>query len=67
MNNDSKKDDSENNVTSAESQDHGRREFLNKLGKYSVVASATTVTLLSSRRSAASVGSPGGFGTGPGI
>lgn len=46
-------------------QENARRAFLKQLGKYSIVASATTVTLMTSRRSAASLGGPGEMGGGP--
>jgi hypothetical protein len=40
----------------------GRRKFLKDLGKYSVVTSAATSTLLTSKRSAASMGTLNGGG-----
>ena len=66
MNDETKKSSlAESSAGSNESEE--RREFLKNLGKYSVVTSATTVTLLSSKRSAASLGGsispPGGPGT----
>lgn len=54
-------------VTTSEPEAHNnaKREFLKQLGKYSVLASATTVTLMTSKRSAASLGGPGDIGGGP--